>query len=77
MSHGTVRNMSCVYDALAITSAGKTFPDLLQDGFLDESTGAIVAETSTNNYRIALRKYQQYKAHQQIAPRQKSLYRQF
>lgn len=29
-------------------------------------------ETSTNNYRIALRKYQQYKAHQQIAPRQKS-----
>ncbi|EQA0605334.1 flagellar protein FliZ, partial [Escherichia coli] len=32
----------------------------LQDGFLDEILAPWLPTTSTNNYRIALRKYQHY-----------------
>ena len=34
--------------------------DPLQDGFLDEILAPWLPTTSTNNYRIALRKYQHY-----------------
>lgn len=34
--------------------------DQLQDGFLDEILAPWLPTTSTNNYRIALRKYQHY-----------------
>ena len=34
--------------------------DHLQDGFLDEILAPWLPTTSTNNYRIALRKYQHY-----------------
>ncbi|APX81713.1 flagella biosynthesis regulatory protein FliZ [Salmonella enterica subsp. enterica serovar Gallinarum] len=79
MSHGTVREYVVRLRRLGnYLSEQNISHDLLQDGFLDESLAPWLPETSTNNYRIALRKYQQYKAHQQIAPRQKSpLYRQF
>lgn len=40
--------------------------DLLQDGFLDEILTPWLPTTSTNNYRIALRKYQHYQ-HQACA----------
>ncbi|VDY41088.1 FliZ protein [Salmonella enterica subsp. enterica serovar Daytona] len=73
MSHARCGNMSCVYDVLATTSASKTFPTICcRTVFSMKSLAPWLPETSTNNYRIALRKYQQYKAHQQIAPRQKS-----
>ncbi|ECE0823232.1 flagella biosynthesis regulatory protein FliZ [Salmonella enterica subsp. enterica] len=73
MSHGTVREYVVRLRRLGnYLSEQNISHDLLQDGFLDESLAPWLPETSTNNYRIALRKYQQYKAHQQISPRQKS-----
>lgn len=73
MSHGTVREYVVRLRRLGnYLSEQNISHDLLQDGFLDESLAPWLPQTSTNNYRIALRKYQQYKAHQQIAPRQKS-----
>ncbi len=46
--------------------------DLLQEGFLDENLAPWLPETSTNNYRIALRKYEQFKAHTHMGHMQKS-----
>ncbi len=79
MSHGTVREYVVRLRRLGnYLSEQNISHDLLQDGFLDESLAPWLPETSTNNYRIALRKYQQYKAYKQIAPKQTSpLYRQF
>ncbi|POT59429.1 flagellar regulatory protein FliZ [Citrobacter amalonaticus] len=64
MSHGTVREYVVRLRRLGNhLSKQKISHDLLEEGFLDENLAPWLPETSTNNYRIALRKYEQYKAH--------------
>lgn len=46
--------------------------DLLQEGFLDETFAPWLPATSTNNYRIALRKYQHYQRQTSAGLAQKS-----
>lgn len=73
MSHGTVREYVVRLRRLGNhLSEHKISHDLLQDGYLDENLAPWLPETSTNNYRIALRKYAQYKAHARPELQQKS-----
>lgn len=62
MSQGTVREYVVRLRRLGnYLSTQKISPDLLQKGALDEKLAAFLPTTSVNNYRIALRKYQQFK----------------
>ena len=62
MSHGTVREY-----VVRLRRLGNHLDEnnishtLLQDGFIDENLEPWLPSTSTNNYRIALRKYAQFK----------------
>jgi FliZ protein len=47
--------------------------DLLKSGYLDENLEPWLPVTSTNNYRIALRKYAQFKAQVPVVQKQKVL----
>ena len=47
--------------------------DLLKTGYLDENLEPWLPATSTNNYRIALRKYAQYKVQMPGSVKQKAL----
>ncbi|PSY67546.1 flagella biosynthesis regulatory protein FliZ [Escherichia sp. 20412-1] len=61
MSPGTVREYVVRLRRLGnYLSEHDISSDLLQDGFLDENLAPWLPTTSTNNYRIALRKYQCY-----------------
>ncbi|MTH48766.1 flagella biosynthesis regulatory protein FliZ [Intestinirhabdus alba] len=63
MSPGTVREYVVRLRRLSNHLSEQNISrDLLQDGFLDENLAPWLPDTSTNNYRIALRKYEQYKA---------------
>jgi FliZ protein len=46
-------------------------PELLTNGYLDENLEPWLPATSTNNYRIALRKYAQFKTQMPVTPKQK------
>ena len=62
MSHGTVREyvvrLRRLGQHLTMQNISR---DLLTTGYLDENLEPWLPATSTNNYRIALRKYAQYK----------------
>jgi len=62
MSHGTVREyvvrLRRLGQHLTVNNISR---DLLKTGYLDENLEPWLPATSTNNYRIALRKYAQYK----------------
>ena len=76
MSHGTVREYVVRLRRLGNhLSEQKISHDLLQEGFLDENLAPWLPQTSTNNYRIALRKYEQYKAQVLPGQRQNSSFR--
>lgn len=64
MSHGTVREyvvrLRRLGQHLTVQNISR---DLLTTGYMDENLEPWLPATSTNNYRIALRKYAQYKAH--------------
>lgn len=73
MSHGTVREYVVRLRRLGNHLTEQNIShDLLQEGFLDENLAPWLPETSTNNYRIALRKYEQYKTHTHAGQMQKS-----
>lgn len=73
MSNGTVREYIVRLRRLGKhLSEQKISHELLQDGYLDENLAPWLPETSTNNYRIALRKYAQYKAHARPEQQQNS-----
>lgn len=73
MSHGTVREYVVRLRRLGNHLTEQNIShDLLQEGFLDENLAPWLPETSTNNYRIALRKYEQFKAHTHMGHMQKS-----
>lgn len=62
MSHGTVREYIVRLRRLGHHLDEHKIPhSLLQKGFIDENLKPWLPSTSTNNYRIALRKYAQYK----------------
>lgn len=60
MSRVRCVNMSFVCAVWGIIYEQNISLDQLQDGFLDEILAPWLPTTSTNNYRIALRKYQHY-----------------
>ena len=63
MSHGTVREYVVRLRRLGEYLTSKNVSrELLCEGYLDENLEPWLPPTSTNNYRIALRKYAQYKA---------------
>lgn len=72
MSHGTVREYVVRLRRLGNhLTAHRITPDQLEDGFLDEVLEPWLPTTSTNNYRIALRKYAQFKAQSHFMASQK------
>ncbi len=72
MSHGTVREYVVRLRRLGNhLTAHRITPDQLEDGFLDEVLEPWLPTTSTNNYRIALRKYAQFKAQAHFMASQK------
>lgn len=72
MSHGTVREyvvrLRRLGQHLTVNNISR---DLLKTGYLDENLEPWLPATSTNNYRIALRKYAQYKVQMPGAMKQK------
>ena len=63
MSHGTVREYVVRLRRLGNHLSDLNISrDLLDEGFPDENLEPWLPATSTNNYRIALRKYAQFKA---------------
>lgn len=72
MSHGTVREYVVRLRRLGqhLTSLNIS-RELLTDGYLDENLEPWLPATSTNNYRIALRKYAQYRSQMPMAAKQK------
>ncbi|MEL0570304.1 flagella biosynthesis regulatory protein FliZ [Citrobacter werkmanii] len=73
MSHGTVREYVVRLRRLGNHLTEQNIShELLQEGFLDENLAPWLPETSTKNYRIALRKYEQFKAHTHMGHMQKS-----
>ena len=72
MSHGTVREYVVRLRRLGQhLTLQNLSPDLLKTGYLDENLEPWLPATSTNNYRIALRKYAQYKVQMPVALQQK------
>ncbi len=72
MSHGTVREYVVRLRRLGNhLSELNISRQLLEEGFLDENLEPWLPATSTNNYRIALRKYAQFKAQMRFATVQK------
>lgn len=73
MSHGTVREyvvrLRRLGQHLTVNNISR---DLLKTGYLDENLEPWLPATSTNNYRIALRKYAQYKVQMPGAIKQKA-----
>ncbi|XTZ39944.1 flagella biosynthesis regulatory protein FliZ [Salmonella enterica] len=72
MSHGTVREY-----VVRLRRLGNHLTELnisrqlLEEGFLDENLEPWLPATSTNNYRIALRKYAQFKVQMRFSNVQK------
>ncbi|MOA48327.1 Regulator of sigma S factor FliZ [compost metagenome] len=72
MSHGTVREYVVRLRRLGQhLTTQRISRDLLSNGYLDENLEPWLPATSTNNYRIALRKYAQFKTQMPMATRQK------
>lgn len=72
MSHGTVREYVVRLRRLGQhLTTQRISRDLLSNGYLDENLEPWLPATSTNNYRIALRKYAQFKTQMPMSTRQK------
>ncbi len=72
MSHGTVREYVVRLRRLGQhLTTQRISPELLTNGYLDENLEPWLPATSTNNYRIALRKYAQFKTQMPVTPKQK------
>ncbi|WP_312946418.1 flagella biosynthesis regulatory protein FliZ [Superficieibacter sp.] len=71
MSHGTVREYVVRLRRLgAHLNEQHISRSLLKEGYLDENLEPWLPTTSTNNYRIALRKYVQFQSWQPLADTQ-------
>jgi FliZ protein len=74
MSHGTVREYVVrLRPPRAASDRKQHFPRSAETGYLDENLEPWLPATSTNNYRIALRKYAQYKVQMPGVMKQKAL----
>jgi len=72
MSHGTVREYVVRLRRLGNhLTQNNVSHDHLEEGFLDEVLEPWLPATSTNNYRIALRKYAQFKSQSHFISAQK------